>query len=321
MEFVCACVDSDLEERGLLDAALQRHARAPGVSIAILDVPTNRAEARARRVLGVASRRRRQPSNAAKIIENALRLAERGRRPSDAAPGAATSGPAAAAKPRNEDGGLKNPQVDADAAETRSAGYASWPPPGSDPRAHRVRDDTSFQVGDLSKTIAAAFALDVFARHDVDVDGSANAALRRLNAQFVLAGADGDHTAAAWAERATIAQLMDHTVLGALVLPRGYVSDESRRRRGWGRGYLRGDGLRRRRCGDAAAATRNFRGDRRAPQVRGPWRAARRAAGRAPAVTGRPRRARVAGRARARRRVRLRRLGLPRTFAARICLR
>ncbi|KAH8065159.1 beta-lactamase [Aureococcus anophagefferens] len=102
---------------------------------------------------------------------------------------------------------------------TTCAGYATRPPSGRDDEAGGVlmAPELSLQVGDLSKTVAAAFALEVFAERGFDVDAPANAQLRELHSDFVLGGSNDD--AAGWAEDVTLGQLCEHTALGAYSVP------------------------------------------------------------------------------------------------------
>lgn len=102
---------------------------------------------------------------------------------------------------------------------TTCAGYATRPPSGRDDEAGGVlmAPELSLQVGDLSKTVAAAFALEVFAERGFDVDAPVNAQLRELHSDFVLGGSNDD--AAGWAEDVTLGQLCEHTALGAYSVP------------------------------------------------------------------------------------------------------
>lgn len=97
--------------------------------------------------------------------------------------------------------------------ESFCAGLASRASPaaagGGDGGAVPARPDTPFQVGNLTKTVAAAFALEVFADRRVDVDAPVNATFRAYHSDFQLAAAEGADPA--WAEDVTIGQICEHT--------------------------------------------------------------------------------------------------------------
>jgi len=99
---------------------------------------------------------------------------------------------------------------------TYCAGLASRAA-GDDARGRPMRDDVSLQCGNLTKTVAAAFALETFADLRVDVDAPVNRTFRELHSDFALAAAEGAE--ASWAEDVTIAQLCEHTALGAYSVP------------------------------------------------------------------------------------------------------
>jgi CubicO group peptidase (beta-lactamase class C family) len=73
-------------------------------------------------------------------------------------------------------------------------------------------DSTWLEIASLSKTFAAAFMLEYFQARGVAADAAVNPLLREAGAGFELKAADGQPPE--WAERVTLAQLVNHTGLG-----------------------------------------------------------------------------------------------------------
>lgn len=75
-----------------------------------------------------------------------------------------------------------------------------------------LADSTFLEIASLSKPIAAAFAIDYFARAGIPLDAPVAPLLEAAEAPYQLTSADGKP--AEWADQLTLRQLMDHTGLG-----------------------------------------------------------------------------------------------------------
>ena len=89
---------------------------------------------------------------------------------------------------------------------TQTAGLASKEPPVP------MFDSTWLEIASLSKTFAAAFALEYFTPLGIGMDAPVNPLLREAGSTFVLRSAEGSPPE--WAERVTLAQLVNHSGLG-----------------------------------------------------------------------------------------------------------
>jgi len=75
-----------------------------------------------------------------------------------------------------------------------------------------LADSTFLEIASLSKPIAAAFAIDYFARAGIPLDAPVAPLLEAAEAPYQLTSAEGKP--AEWADQLTLRQLMDHTGLG-----------------------------------------------------------------------------------------------------------
>ncbi len=75
-----------------------------------------------------------------------------------------------------------------------------------------VEAATRFQMASLSKTVATAFAIELFASLGISMEESVNDLLKKYGSQYLLKAAPGSNPA--WADSVKINQLMNHTALG-----------------------------------------------------------------------------------------------------------
>jgi allantoicase/malate synthase len=92
----------------------------------------------------------------------------------------------------------------------RAAGVAVLSPEGIQSLGLGCSSDTAFEIASLSKTIASAYAMDLFRERGVNLNRSANALLRELGSPVQLkASGQGINP-----EEVTLAHLMSHLALG-----------------------------------------------------------------------------------------------------------